>query len=140
MITGWQDFVFHPVISPPETFFMGIPPTGCAMGGIHSGLKVYSDMKYQPCIDDLSAIELPDELLALTELLAARTHEVWAAGRISEGWRYGEQRDDALKLHPCLVPYEELPESEREYDRKTSLETLKYVLSLGYEIKLRKEH
>lgn len=96
-------------------------------------------MEYQPSVNDLSAIELPDELLALTELLAARTHAVWAAGRISEGWRYGEERNDALKLHPCLVPYADLPESEREYDRRTSMETLKYVLSLGYEIKLRKE-
>jgi hypothetical protein len=43
-------------------------------------------------------------------------------------------RDDANKKHPCLVPYADLPESEKEYDRKTSAETIKAVMALGYVI------
>ena len=79
-------------------------------------------------------IELPKELLELTEQIAENVHEVWAAGRIAEGWTYGDVRDDAKKQTPCLVPYSELPESEKEYDRNTALETLRLILALGYRI------
>lgn len=79
-------------------------------------------------------IILRDEILELSELLAKNTHEVWAQGRISDGWRYGEKRDDREKLHPCLVAYEELSEAEKDYDRNTALETLKLIIKLGYTI------
>ena len=80
-------------------------------------------------------VVLSEDLLALTEKLAENTHDVWAKGRIRDGWTYGEKRDDALKHHPCLVPYSELSESEKEYDRNTALETLKLILKLGYSVK-----
>ena len=89
---------------------------------------------YKPSPVDTSGIELPEDLLALTEKIAENVHEVWAAGRIAEGWTCGETRDDALKQHPCLVPYSQLPESEKAYDRNTALDTLKLVLALGYKI------
>lgn len=89
---------------------------------------------YIPAPVDTSAVELPGELRELTEKMACNVHEVWAAGRMAEGWTYGARRDDALKQHPCLVAYEELPDSEREYDRHTAIETLKLILSLGYRI------
>jgi len=73
-------------------------------------------------------------LQELTELLAQNTHDIWAAQRITEGWQYGQERNDALKTHPCLVPYEDLPESEKEYDRNTATETLKVILKLGFKI------
>jgi ryanodine receptor 2 len=79
-------------------------------------------------------IILDDSLLALCEEIAKNTHEVWAAGRIADGWTYGPVRDDAAKKHPCLIPYEELPEEEKAYDRATSLQTLKLVAKLGYTI------
>ncbi len=89
---------------------------------------------YTPKPIDTGMIELPAELLALTEKIAEQVHEIWAAGRIAEGWTFGEQRDDARKQTPCLVPYAELPEAEKEYDRNTALSTLKMVLALGYRI------
>jgi hypothetical protein len=70
----------------------------------------------------------------LTEQLAKNAHDTWAAQRISEGWRLGPHRDDRKKEHPGLVPYEELSESEKEYDRRVALESLKAVLALGYRI------
>ena len=92
-------------------------------------------MTYQPRPIDVSGISsLPEELQRLTERLAENTHDLWAAQRLSEGWSYGPRRDDANKLHPCLVPYDQLPESEKEYDRITALGTLKAILSLGYRI------
>ena len=61
---------------------------------------------------------MPAPLLDLTERLAENTHEVWAQRRLAEGWTYSPRRDDAAKLHPCLVPYADLPESEKDYDRR----------------------
>ncbi len=89
---------------------------------------------YIPSPVDTSSVELPQELQPLAELLAANTHEVWGRGRYQEGWRYGDQRDDGKRLTPCMVPYDQLPEPEKDYDRRTSQETLKLILRLGYRI------
>ncbi len=91
---------------------------------------------YQPKenLIDVSQITLPSEITELTERLAANAHDVWALGRINDGWTYGETRDDASKKHPCLVPYEQLSDSEKEYDRRAATETLKAVYALGYRI------
>lgn len=91
-------------------------------------------MKYTPKPLDTSGIELPGEILELSERLARNTHENWSRQRLRDGWVYGPERSDARKEHPCLVPYEELPESEKQYDRNTALETLKVILLLGYRI------
>lgn len=89
---------------------------------------------YTPKPIDTSKIVLPEELTELTEKIAENVHDVWAEGRIKQGWTYGETRDDEKKQTPCLVPYDELPESEKEYDRNTALETVKLILSLGFTI------
>ena len=89
---------------------------------------------YTPAPLDTRDIELPRELDGLIEEMARNVHDVWAQGRIAEGWTYGEQRDDKRKMHPCLVPYEELPDAEREYDRQTAVQTLKLILKLGFKI------
>lgn len=89
---------------------------------------------YVPQPMDTSDVRLPEELSELIEQMAKNVHEVWAQSRISQGWTYGPERDDALKHHPCLVPYEELPEEEKAYDRDTSLETLKLITKLGFSI------
>lgn len=89
---------------------------------------------YTPKPINTENIVIPDELIELGEKIAENVHEVWAQGRIAEGWTYGEVRNDRLKQTPCLVPYSELPDSEKEYDRKTAFETIKLVLSLGYRI------
>lgn len=92
------------------------------------------NVKYVPSPADTQDVKLPADLLPLVEEMAKNVHEVWAQNRIGEGWAYGPQRDDVLKTHPCLVPYEELPEVEKEYDRATSQETLKLILKLGFKI------
>lgn len=89
---------------------------------------------YKPNPIDTSAVQLPDELLELTEKIAENVHENWSAGRIADGWTYGEKRDDRHKTTPCLVPYGKLPESEKEFDRVTALQTLKTIVALGYKI------
>lgn len=92
---------------------------------------------YTPQPIDTSDIQLPAELEELVEEMSKNVHDVWSETRISQGWAYGPQRNDTLKTHPCLIPYEELPDSEKEYDRNTSIGTLKLILKLGF--KIRKE-
>jgi len=89
-------------------------------------------MTYQPKPIDTSAAQLPPELRELTERLAENAHELWAAQRIGEGWSYGPERDDRARHHPNLVPYMDLSEGEKEYDRLTAVGTLKAILILGY--------
>jgi ryanodine receptor 2 len=90
--------------------------------------------KYIPNPVDTQSVALPEELVPLIEKMAKNVHEVWSKNRMEEGWTYGPTRDDMNKKHPCLVPYEELPENEKEYDRATSQETLKLILKLGFKI------
>jgi hypothetical protein len=91
-------------------------------------------MTYQPQPIDTSNIQLSAALLALTEQLAENAHDLYARQRQSEGWRSGPQRNDITKENPTLVPYQELPESEKEYDRQMAMETLKAIIALGYRI------
>ena len=91
--------------------------------------------EYVPKPIDTSDVKLPEDLLLLTEKIAENVHEVWAAGRIREGWTYGEKKDVEQKKTPLLVPYAKLPESEKDYDRNTAIGTLKLIVKLGYTIK-----
>ena len=91
-------------------------------------------LDYTPAPMDLSSVDLPESLIQLSERIAENVHEVWAKARMDEGWTYGEKRDDIHKKHPCLVPYDELPEEEKEYDRNTAMNTIKMVKKLGFRI------
>lgn len=91
-------------------------------------------MSYNPNPIDLSDVTLDSSLESLVEALAENVHDTWAKGRMDEGWTYGPVRDDAKKRHPCLVPYADLPESEKSYDRDTAVSTLKFICKMGYRI------
>ena len=89
---------------------------------------------YNPTPIDTSDVQLPRDLYTLMEELAKSNHDTWAMHRFEEGWSYGPNRDDITKKNPCLVPYDGLPEIEKEYDRNTSKETLKSIYKLGFSI------
>ena len=89
---------------------------------------------YTPKPISTEGVTLPQHLSALVEQLAENNHDHWARQRIEAGWTYGPQRDDDRKTHPDLVPYEDLPEGEKEYDRTSVVETLKVILILGYQV------
>ena len=89
---------------------------------------------YTPQPIDIADVQLPEELNELVEQIAENVHEVWAQNRMEQGWVYGEERNDELKHHPCLVPYSELPETEKVYDRDTAIGTLKLICKLGFKI------
>ena len=89
---------------------------------------------YIPKPENLDGIQLSDELNGLVEAMAKNVHDVWAQSRMDQGWTFGPERNDALKHHPCLVAYEDLPEVEKAYDRDTAVGTLKLIQKLGFTI------
>lgn len=89
---------------------------------------------YTPKPVNTADVKLTDDLLGLVERIAENAHDVWAQGRIKEGWCYGEEKNQEKKTTPCLVSYSELPESEKDYDRKLVTETIKLILKFGYKI------
>jgi hypothetical protein len=91
-------------------------------------------MTYIPKPVDTAHITLPADILALSEKLAENAHEVWAVERIAQGWTHGAERDDKAQKHPCLVPYGDLSEKEKQFDRLTAMQTLKLIVALGYRI------
>jgi ryanodine receptor 2 len=91
-------------------------------------------VNYEPKPIPIEGVHLPKELSSLTELLAENSHDLWACQRLAEGWRFGPQRDESQKLHPSLVPYAELPEGEKDYDRIAVIGALKAIIKLGYRI------
>lgn len=93
---------------------------------------------YEPHPLDLDDVTIEPELLELREAIAENAHEVWAKTRKDQGWAYGAERDDTKKLHPDMIPYNLLPESEKEYDRQMAINTIKLVKKLGWELKKRK--
>lgn len=120
---------------------MTLPKTAAAGrekgGGRRSGAgpgEVPHAGGYRPEPADTSAVHITPEIADLTELLARNTHENWAHQRIANGWRWGPKRDDERREHPCLVAYDELPEEEKAFDRRTALETIRLLLALGYRI------
>jgi hypothetical protein len=92
------------------------------------------DKEYIPAPINLSDVELPNDLEQLTELIARNVHEVWAQKKLQQGWKYGEVTDVEQNTHSSLVPYEQLSEQERSYDRDTAMKTIRLILKLGYKI------
>jgi ryanodine receptor 2 len=92
-------------------------------------------VSYEPQPIDTSDVQLDEDILELTEWLAKNAHDTWARQRLAEGWSYGPVRDEIRKEHPGLLSYENLPESEKDYDRIIAMQTLKAILALGYRLK-----
>lgn len=68
----------------------------------------------------------------ISEVVAAAVHETWMQGRLKQGWKYGPERNDALKTNPCIIPYADLPESEKAYDRETARTVVRVLREQGY--------
>lgn len=89
---------------------------------------------YTPAPASLDDVELPKGISELVETMAAHNHDVWAESKIKKGYSFGYVTSDEAMTHCDLIPYEDLTEEKKQYDRDTSLGALKLILSLGYTI------
>jgi ryanodine receptor 2 len=89
---------------------------------------------YNPQPIPAEHITLSGEILELIEVLAENAHDIWASERLRDGWTFGPDRDDTKLRHPCLVPYPQLPDREREYDRAMVIGSVRAILALGFTI------
>ncbi|KAF4321781.1 hypothetical protein BBO99_00000684 [Phytophthora kernoviae] len=122
-IPDLEDRIFAEVITFLERFPSALSPLD---------KRELEGYKYTPQPVDTRRIRLPHSINLLAELLSQNAHEVWAVGRIDQGWRWGTERDNDKKLHPDLIPYEALTEQDKQYDRDTSMSALKVITALGY--------
>ncbi|RLN96779.1 hypothetical protein BBJ28_00007211 [Nothophytophthora sp. Chile5] len=122
-IPNMEERIFGEVITFLERFPSALTPLD---------KRELEGYKYTPQPVDTRRIRLPHSINLLAELLSQHAHEVWSVGRVQQGWRWGEKRDNDAKLHPDLVPYEDLSEQDKQYDRDTSMSALKVISALGY--------
>lgn len=92
------------------------------------------DGQYIPKPIPIDNVVLPDDIAQLTEYIAENSHEEWAKQRLKEGWVFAPVTNKALKQSFDLVPYCELLDSEKEYDRKMAMNTLRVLIKMGYRI------
>jgi len=83
----------------------------------HIPYKFLLTNKAWPVADPKQVLFSTEEI----ETLAIIEHNRWMAHRYINGWDFGESRNDELKLHPSLIPWEILSESEKQKDRDTIL-------------------
>ncbi len=91
-------------------------------------------MSYTPRPIPTTHITLTPDLLELRERLAENAHDHWALLKLAEGWTHGPIQDPVAKHHPDLIPYDQLSEAKKQYDRNAAMETLKAIIALGYRI------
>jgi hypothetical protein len=106
-----------------------------------SGFKFQSNKRdsegnYVPNPINVDDVVLPEKIAEITEYIAENTHEEWAKQRFREGWTFAPKTNKKLKQSFDLVPYCELIDSEKEYDRKMAMNTLRVLYKLGYKIEL----
>ena len=45
-----------------------------------------------------------------------QSHESWLKQKEADGWVYGPIKNEATKTHPCMLPYDQLPEVQKRKD------------------------
>lgn len=86
---------------------------------------IEDDSAFVPNPVNTSSITLPSYVETIRDKLAENIHEMWAMNKIEAGWMWGERRDDIRRTHPCLVPFDRLPQAEQHYDAQLAIQTLK---------------
>ena len=133
-VTGMVD-LYVPGIKDIESFpIEAFMESWITAGGVCITAFPADPKTYRPNIIDLDNIILPKGIEELREAIAKNVHDRWALERQSEGWTYGYKRDDSKLETPDMVPYTQLSESEKQYDRIMAEDTIKLLIALGYKI------
>ena len=85
----------------------------CAVNGDHSQPEWYDAPDWQ--VD--SAIDGVLHAYASPDAQPEDSHNSWMAGKIADGWVYGKAKDPVAKTHPCIAPFDQLPEWQQKKDK-----------------------
>lgn len=99
---------------------------------------VLSDEEYKPNPIDTKEMGLPQWFQPHRELVAAQMHFDWCRGKSLAGWKYGDVRDDAQLVHPCLLPMRVLDDTTRSRNFSSVDEIVKCVVALGVHVSYRR--
>jgi hypothetical protein len=70
------------------------------------------------------------------EIMAEMEHERWCLEKLQQGWKYAAgSQDPTMKLHPALVPWNELPEADKEKNRIAARQLPTFLARVGYKVK-----
>ena len=96
------------------------------------GMKIAAkkDRTYQK----ISAAQYEKYIEEHIDIMARAEHEGWMAEKLKNDWIKGDIKNDQLKLHPSLVDYYDLPESEKEKDRNSIREYKGLIEEAGFDI------
>lgn len=119
---------FHRLTGTAREFSLGI--AGIIVGSIIE-LGYSISLSYDDMVLDLDE---DSQLLLLVEFLAENVHDCWAFAKMKLGWLYGENRSEAEKTHPNLVPYIDLYEADMDRNRQAAITVLRSLLDRGYKI------
>jgi len=70
----------------------------------------------------------------LLDLLARLEHDRWSREKIDAGWRYAPRREPQDRIHECLIPWDEMPDDLRQYDRQYVQNLPELLFKTGYAI------
>ncbi len=76
----------------------------------------------------------------ILDLLARMEHDRWCRERIENGWRHGHRRNNEKRIHPMLVPWTDMPDEMKQYDREAVRHLPELLLKSGYAISSIYEH
>lgn len=101
-----------------------------------SGEQVKKEARHEDIPEPIRTerVVLDDHIEQLVDMLAEGSHLEWCASKREAGWTYGEKRDNDKKIHPDLVPFDELGDGGKDYNRQHSRDLLKVIIALGYTI------
>lgn len=85
----------------------------CRLNGDNSQ-KAWNDAEQWQRDSAVAGVEFK---LANPNLGPDAQHNAWMKDKLDQGWKYGEVKDDVKKTHPCLVPYDQLPEFQKQKDK-----------------------
>ena len=90
---------------------------------VHEANKVFSENNNMPswdnCDEDLKQVTRAgvSKILNYPETTSAEIHEEWVRLKKEQGWTFGFEKNETRKTHPCILPYERLPEFEKTKDK-----------------------
>ena len=77
----------------------------------------------------------PNRIEVLTddsvEVLAVEEHNRWMAERLADGWTLGAIKDPERKITPDLIPWEELTEVKKDFDRRPVRDIIWMLRGIG---------